>query len=203
MQSFLAAHRAAASFLWGVVKTLIPLPSPSGFVLIAAEAARPTAGARQAVARLLTQVVLPGAAGVALGGAPYYLWARRAGRETVARWGPRFGIPARRIEDFERRAERRRAPLVWGLFALPLSPTVLAAVAAGLLELGPGGYAAAALGGAVVRIAAFATVGWALRFRFGDPTRLFRPWQLAASVVAVAAAGWALRRRLPPAEPRE
>jgi membrane protein DedA with SNARE-associated domain len=193
--SFLSAHVAAASFLWGLFKSLMPFPSPSGFVLMAAETARPLAGAREAALRLAVRVVLPGATGVALGGIPYYRWARRGGRESVVRWGHWFGVSRLRVEEFERRGQRRRGLVIWTLFALPLSPTLVAAVAAGLLEAEAGGYAALAFTGAAARCSLLACVGWAFRARFGDPARLVRPWEAAAAAVVVAAAAVLTFRR--------
>ncbi|MDE2510975.1 MAG: VTT domain-containing protein [Elusimicrobia bacterium] len=196
LSNLLAAHGATSSFLWGFLKTMVPLPSPSGFALMGAEVARPSSGVAPTAVRLLARVVIPGSAGVCLGATPYYLWARRSGREAVKRWGPRIGIPRHRIETLERRAEKRRGLLVWTLFALPVSPTALAAAAAGLMELDPGRCALLAMTGVVLRISILASIGWAFRFSFGDPIRLFRPEELIVVAAALAAAGWLMRRRM-------
>lgn len=194
-QNFLSAHGAASSFLWGLGKTLLPLPSPSGFVLMGAEVARPAGGSLQTALRLIGRVILPGAAGVTLGSIPYYWWSRRSGKEAVARWGPRFGMSRRRIENLERRAEKRRRLLIWTLFAVPVSPVALASVAAGLTGLDPLTSAVLALTGAFARILLLTSFGWAFRSRFGDPIRLLRPEELFFAAVALAGAGWLLRRR--------
>jgi membrane protein DedA with SNARE-associated domain len=196
MPNFLAGHEALASFVWGLFKSLLPLPSPSGFVLLAAEIVRPAAGAAAAAGRLTTRLVLPGAAGMAIGAAPYYLWARRAGRDAVERWGPIIGISRKRVQDFERRAGRRRELVVWGLFALPLSPILLGAVAAGLLELEPGPYAVASLAGALCRCGLLGAAGYVFRANLGNPVRWVDTRGLASGLIAAGlAALWILRRR--------
>lgn len=196
MPPALADHWIAASFLWGLLKSLIPLPSLSGFMIISAEIVRRNAGAGATAAELLLQVVLPGAAGVAVGTAPYYVWARRAGIETVSRWGPALGIKKRRIQDLERRAARRRELVVWSLFALPLSPSLLAAAAAGVLDIAPWAYGGLAFSGACARCALLAVGGWIFRNRFGEPARLLRPTDTAAAAaIAFLVLVFVVRRR--------
>lgn len=186
----------AASFLWGLLKSLIPLPSPSGFMFISAEVVRSRASAGATAAKLLLDVVLPGAAGAALGTTPYYLWARRAGIDAVSRWGPALGIKKKRLLDIERRAAHRRTLVVWSLYALPFSPCLLAGAAAGILGIAPWAYAWLAFTGAFARCVVLAGVGWVFRTRFGEPVRLLRPADAAAAaVLAVLALLLVLRRR--------
>lgn len=192
----IAAHTAAASCLWGLLKTLIPLPALSGFMWISASTARPNAGARAAAAKLLLRVVLPGAAGITTGTLPYYAWSRRGGREVVERWCPWFGLPRRRVKKFERDAVPFRAALIFGLFALPFSPVLLAAVVAGLLETPLTSYLPAALAGTAARCSVLAALGWVFRSRFGDPVRFVSPLGLAAGLLFIAGAVvWALISR--------
>lgn len=196
MPRALADHWIAASFVWGLLKSLIPLPSPSGFMVISAEVVRRNAGAAATAAKLLLDVVLPGAAGVALGTTPYYLWARLAGIDGVSRWGPALGIKKHRILDLERRAAHRRSLVVWSLYALPVSPCLLAGAAAGVLEIGPWAYAGLAFSGACARCAFLSAVGWVFRNRFGEPARLLRPADMApAAVIAFLAVLFVVRRR--------
>ncbi|MFI5345248.1 MAG: VTT domain-containing protein [Elusimicrobiota bacterium] len=187
--NFLTRHLALASFLWGLFKSLAPLPSPSGFVILGAEAARSAAGLRESAGHLFLEVILPGAAGMALGGFPYYFWARSAGREAVKRWGPRFGVSQRRVRSLEARAERHRGALIVGLFALPLTPLLLAAFVAAALDFSPEGYVALAFLGTVVRCSVLTSIGWAFRSHFGDPIFYVGHWGLAAAGVVAAGLG--------------
>ncbi|MDE2489915.1 MAG: VTT domain-containing protein [Elusimicrobia bacterium] len=192
----LGLHGPGSLFLWGLGKSLVPLPAPSAFVLAGAVYA-PKGGVAAVLGWAALRVALPGAAGITIGAYPYYRWGRRGGWPAAARYGPRFGLSAKGQARWAKRLSRRRGPVIIAARALPVVPVILGSILAGLAEATPWEYAAWTFAGALVRCEVLAVLGWAMRESYGDLGWRFRPWEvhIAAGAFLAAAAAFLLNRR--------
>ncbi|HEX4048086.1 MAG TPA: hypothetical protein VH309_09650 [Elusimicrobiota bacterium] len=188
------SHASAAAFAWGLLKALIPFPTPSFFLLAGAELAR-ASGPGGAFVQVFWRLAMPGAAGGVLGAIPYFYWARRGGWPTVERWAPWLGIRRSQLKSWERKWTERKGKLELLLGAAAMLSLLLGALLAGLGEAGFWEYAAWGFLGGLVRAVILGLAGWRMR-NYGDPAALFGPGTLLLWVaLAAAAVAWVVWSR--------
>jgi membrane protein DedA with SNARE-associated domain len=200
--TLLRTHGPATAFVWGAGKSLVPVPAPSVFTLAGAVESHRGTGVLAAMAGVFLRVALPGAAGILLGGWPYYRWGRRGGWPVLERWGPRLGIRKARLERWRASLERRRWALIFVLRVLPVAPIALGSVLAGVAQAGLWEYAIWTFLGAVPRVMILGGAGWAMRESSRDLGWRFAPWEAAlvlglAAVLLAAAAARVRKKKAP------
>ncbi len=206
--ALLRAHEVLFIFVWGAVKALLPFPSPSLMMLTGALFVPPGTGLLKAAAIVLARIGVPGAAGTTAGSWVYYELARAKGQPFAERWAPAVGLRRAMIVRFERLSGQNKTLLAFILFAVPLVPLILAAVASGIAGASRRRFAAGAFAGSVARCFLLGWAGHVTRRTYAELAGGLPTPALLAAAAMIGAAALLLSRRTrarqaAPAAPRD
>lgn len=164
IMEMLQAHGPVVVF-WGVIIESIIVPIPSPLIIMGAGALliEPSLTWSEALAPILTRIVLPGAVASTLGAFFAYGIAYWGGKPMIDRFGRFLGFDWDDIRSMEQRLEGRAALMVFLLRAAPIVPLSLISAAAGVLRLPTGRFALWTFLGSVPRCLLLGYLGYLSR----------------------------------------
>lgn len=140
---------------------VIPIPSPvfpmaAGFLLVPA-----SASIESAIITIIFTIAIPGALATAIGSLVIYAVSKYFGKAFFDRFRF-FGISGNDVERMGKRLGKKTWPTIALLRAIPIFPTSVVTVAAGVMKLDAKKFFAATFIGAIPRMIILAFVGWQL-----------------------------------------
>lgn len=161
--SFLRLHGPAAVFIWGVLKSVLPLPTPSLMVAAGAMIDPPGKNSFRAVLVLMRAVALPGAAGNTVGGQLLFWAAYWGGRPVLERYARAVGTNHAALHRLESRLSENAGAVIFASRALPIIPLSAGSLLAGFMRISPWTFTVWTFLGALVRCLLLGMLGYAIR----------------------------------------